>query len=196
MTTKKDFYSENRLPDTLPLIRGIQLAPYQYYGSEEWCLKSALSRDVTANERIVFQEVANASLTRRVKATILKDVIVGHSANYLLPKEDLSIFASLAIVNSKVVNFYFKFYNQTNHVPIGEFKQIPFPELSKEIQTHLSSIVKRILLLKSENSSIDISSYEDEIDLIVYHLYNLSYEEVLIIDPATTITEEEYNRYE
>lgn len=196
LTTKKDFYSENRLPDTLPLIRGIQLAPYQYYGSEEWCLKSALSRDVTANERIVFQEVANASLTRRVKATILKDVIVGNSANYLLPKEDLSIFASLAIVNSKVVNFYFKFYNQTNHVPIGEFKQIPFPELSKEIQTHLSSIVKRILLLKSENSSIDISSYEDEIDLIVYHLYNLSYEEVLIIDPATTITEEEYNRYE
>lgn len=81
-------------------------------------------------------------------------------------------------------------------MPIGEFKQIPFPELSQEIQTRLSSIVKRILFLKSENSSIDISSYEDEIDMIVYHLYNLSYEEVLIIDPETTITEEEYNRHE
>ena len=29
----------------------------------------------------------------------------------------------------------------------------------------------------------------------VYHLYDLSYDEVLIVDPDTPITEEEYNNH-
>ena len=35
-----------------------------------------------------------------------------------------------------------------------------------------------------------------EIDLRLYHLYNLNYEEVLIIDPETPITREKYDSYE
>lgn len=197
LTTKKNFFGADRLPNSLPLIRGVQLGQYVFYGSTEWCLKTALGRDDTIKERIVFQEVANATLLRRVKATILRNVIIGHSANYLLPKEsDFNLRAALAVINSKVVNFYFKFYNQTNHVPIGDFKEIPFPEISKEIQNSLSQIVSSILTLKEKNFDTDISSYEDDIDLIVYRLYNLSYSEILIVDPETNITEEEYNSYE
>lgn len=36
---------------------------------------------------------------------------------------------------------------------------------------------------------------ETQIDIIVYHLYNLTYGEVMIIDPETSITEEEYNQH-
>lgn len=32
-------------------------------------------------------------------------------------------------------------------------------------------------------------------NMIVYKLYNISYDEVLIIDPDTPITREEYERY-
>jgi hypothetical protein len=35
---------------------------------------------------------------------------------------------------------------------------------------------------------------EQQIDLQVYHLYGLTYDEVLIVDPATPITKEEYER--
>ena len=38
----------------------------------------------------------------------------------------------------------------------------------------------------------DTSSLESEIDHIVYHLYGLTYDEVLIVDPETPITREEY----
>lgn len=45
---------------------------------------------------------------------------------------------------------------------------------------------------KKENRSLDISSEENAIDLLVYHLYDLTYDEVLIVDPETPITREEY----
>jgi hypothetical protein len=48
----------------------------------------------------------------------------------------------------------------------------------------------------SKNSSLsaDITALEQQIDLLVYHLYGLTYDEVLIVDPATPITREEYER--
>ncbi len=196
LTSKKEFFRDKYENDSLPLIRGIQIAPYVFRGSNEWCLRSALRKDITSTERIVFQEVSNAGLSRRIKATILRDVILGHSCNFLLLKSDhLQLYAALAVVNSKVVNFYFKFYNQTNHVPIGDFKQIPFPTLSQSIQTRLSNIVEEIFSFTTEDSQSDISSYEREIDLIVYKLYGLEYSEVLIIDSETSITKEEYENF-
>ena len=45
----------------------------------------------------------------------------------------------------------------------------------------------------SDSSDI-ISSLEKKIDLLAYHLYELTYDEVLIIDPDTPITREEYEQ--
>ena len=39
----------------------------------------------------------------------------------------------------------------------------------------------------------DCSKLLISIDNLVYHLYGLTYDEVLIVDPDTPITEEEYN---
>lgn len=41
----------------------------------------------------------------------------------------------------------------------------------------------------------DHTTIESEIDHLVYHLYDLTYDEVLIIDPETPITREEYESY-
>ncbi|MBR4645783.1 MAG: hypothetical protein IKO75_01525 [Bacteroidales bacterium] len=40
----------------------------------------------------------------------------------------------------------------------------------------------------------DTSAWETEIDFLVYKLYGLSYDEVLVVDPGTGITREEYER--
>ena len=42
--------------------------------------------------------------------------------------------------------------------------------------------------------SQSIASTDREIDLRVYHLYGLTYDEVLIVDPNTPITKEEYEK--
>lgn len=35
--------------------------------------------------------------------------------------------------------------------------------------------------------------HKTQIDLLVYHLYGLTYDEALIVDPETPITREDYN---
>ena len=47
---------------------------------------------------------------------------------------------------------------------------------------------------KSKNPNADTTSYEAEIDILVYHLYQLTYDEVLIVDPETPLTKEEYDK--
>ena len=63
----------------------------------------------------------------------------------------------------------------------------------KEEQLKYISIVDQILAAKKGNMFEDTSALESEIDLLVYHLYGLTYDDVLIVDPETPITKEEYN---
>jgi adenine specific DNA methylase Mod len=58
----------------------------------------------------------------------------------------------------------------------------------------LEKLVETILSLKEKDSKTDISELEQQIDLLVYHLYGLTYDEVLIVDPETPITREEYEK--
>ena len=53
-------------------------------------------------------------------------------------------------------------------------------------------LVSRILVIKQENPLSDTTIDEQEIDLLVYKLYDLTYDEVLIVDPQTSITREQY----
>ena len=49
-------------------------------------------------------------------------------------------------------------------------------------------LAKELTVRKEEN-------LENQIDFLVYHLYGLTYDEVLIVDPNTPITREEYEAY-
>jgi hypothetical protein len=102
----------------------------------------------------------------------------------------------LGIINSKAVNYYFKYFNQTNHVPIGEFKNIPFPSVGIIVKKRINDIVKNILQLKESDINHNTSDLESQIDILVYLLYKLTYDEVRIIDPniETIISEAEYNK--
>jgi len=71
-------------------------------------------------------------------------------------------------------------------IKMREFKALPFPrleELNVYYQKKLESLVTRILTAKRADPSADTSAWEAEIDVLVYRLYGLSYEEVLLVDP-------------
>lgn len=195
LALKRDYFCIGERQGTLPLVRGIQISKYGYNPGNEYCYIAALSKNHTHKERIVFQEVANMGLQHRVKGTILLNVICGHSCNLLFSKNSqYNNKFVLAILNSKAVNYYFKFYNQTNHVPIGEIRKIPFPDSTLAQRNRLISIVDEVLAIKRVSSNANTLSQEQEIDRIVYHLYGLTYDEVLIIDPTPPFTQEEYEQ--
>ena len=56
-------------------------------------------------------------------------------------------------------------------------------------------LVKKIMESKASSSLNDTSAIEREIDMLVYGMYDLTYDEVLIVDPETSITREEYNNF-
>ena len=69
---------------------------------------------------------------------------------------------------------------------------LPF-KIAKET-SEIETIVQQILTIKENDHNADVSSLEQQIDLLVYRLYGLSYDEVLIIDPETQITREKYRK--
>lgn len=192
---KKEYFTTYEDTDCLPLVRGIQITQYLYIPGNEYCSVQALSKNHSSKERIVFQEVSNMGLSQRIKGTILQNVICGDTCNLLFSKDNrFDNKTILSILNSKAVNYFFKYFNQTNHVPIGEIRKIPFPSIAKEEKEVLIDLVDKILSSKKTNPNTSTSSYEQQIDLHVYHLYGFTYDEVLIIDPETTITREEYEQ--
>ena len=71
------------------------------------------------------------------------------------------------------------------------FSQVPIALNHESEYTFIEDLVNNILTLKE--SKADTLKLEQQIDLLVYHLYGLTYDEVLIVDPETPITREEYN---
>ena len=106
----------------------------------------------------------------------------------------------LGILNSKLISWWFvKTFNKLSRkifpqFKINELKLFPIAICNKKYQLRVKEYVDKILEFRSIDSTSDISLYENNIDKIVYYIYGLTYDEILIIDPQTPITREEYER--
>ena len=105
----------------------------------------------------------------------------------------------LAILNSKLVNFYYQEISQENGRVLAQVKPIrikgiPVPQKTELFADRISSLVDTIIAAKCADPNADTTSEERQIDRLVYHLYGLTYDEVLIVDPQTPITREEYEK--
>ena len=81
-------------------------------------------------------------------------------------------------------------------VKLEKLRTLPIVIPAKEIQDTITNIVNEIITLKKDNPQTDTAKKEQTIDSLVYHLYGLTYDEVLIVDPQTPITHEEYEKHE
>ena len=137
-----------------------------------------------------------------LEATISSGKCYGYNKNvYGIRRRidcDYGIRYLLACINSKIVDFYYKKKFSTKKTDVFPeiqtylYEQLPIPDASEDIQNHIENIVNEILVAKKQSPCANTSLQEQEIDFIVYHLYGLTYDEVLIVDPDTPITREEY----
>lgn len=109
----------------------------------------------------------------------------------IIPRK-IDIYALLAYINSKFINWYHlkTFYSQripqgSLKYPVEFFQHLPIPYNYVKFEKELNSLAK--LMSKSLNKEID-----NKIDYVIYKSYGLNYDEVLIVDPQTSITREEY----
>lgn len=92
-----------------------------------------------------------------------------------------------------MLDWIFRVTSTNNHVNIYELNNLPLCKASEEQKKSITSLVRQIMDLKETDNNADTSADERAIDLLVYKLYGLAYDEVKIVDPETDITEEEYN---
>ena len=101
----------------------------------------------------------------------------------------------LAVINSKLMNFYYETLNPEKGEVLAEVKKQNVEKLLIRIANNKTQFifvqrVDKILSLKSEGK--DTTALEQQIDNLVYKLYELTYQEVKIIDPEFKLTESEY----
>ena len=174
--------------DTLDTRREVRRGVINWYGLQWPRVKAELD----TKEKIVLQNTRNEALKTRMVATLDDCSVYGtQGINFIIPKhsED-SLRYLLGILNSKLINYLFatKFLNLA--IKAEYVKQIKIPTASEELQTQIENLVNQVLVRKQKG--LDTSTLESEIDLLVYHLYGLTYDEVLIVDSETPITREEY----
>jgi hypothetical protein len=73
---------------------------------------------------------------------------------------------------------------------------LPIPSVSKIQQQPVISLVDKILTAKAADPQADTSVLELEIDALVYRLYNLTYEEIKVIEPEFAMSKAEYEGIE
>ena len=108
---------------------------------------------------------------------------------YLLPTKEMWL---LGLLNSKAV---FWFYTKTSTQIRGGFvrfiaqyvSQIPIPKTKTADESSISKLVDKILSAKRTAPDADVSELENEIDRVVYSLYNLTPEEISIVEEAENV---------
>jgi len=149
-----------------------------------------------------YFEVPEKLITQRVNSSMQLLVTYDDKQNYFLDTTNVSNYKTwnkhfslkyiCGILNSKVVNYWYPHKYRMPTIGGYELSSIPIPEASRSQQQEIIDLVDCILSMKEVDSMIDTSSLEAGINRYVYHLYGLTYNEVLIIDPETPITREEY----
>lgn len=120
--------------------------------------------------------------------------LMGTTTTYsLVPLKTTNIFSLLAILNSKVLDFYHK----KNTIPqAGGFYryQAIFIEslpISKKYNNEKLEVLSKEMI-KAKTANLETQNIENQINLLVYKIYNLTYDEVKIITPDFSLSEQEY----
>jgi Alw26I/Eco31I/Esp3I family type II restriction m6 adenine DNA methyltransferase len=137
-------------------------------------------------ERIIMQGITGVNEKIRLKMTICQNTYCANSVNYILLKDNINPKYALALLNSKLMNYIFKLSSTNSNVNGYEVDNLPF--IIADDQAPYIELVEHIL-----EQFPDAEMAEEKIDNLVYHLYGLTYDEVKIVDPQTSITKESYD---
>ena len=157
-------------------------------------LNRARKESIFLSEKVITQRISGGD--KPIVAAYDNDKFYTFNSvnNIILKNTDVLDYKVLtAILNSNVVNWYYSnsFSNKSSltvNISKTFLAQIPIPSIPKEVAHTINKLVSDII----EHSIEDISSYDNLINKLAYKLYHLTYDEVLIVDPETQITRQEY----
>jgi hypothetical protein len=192
---EKKYIVDNKLNSMyMPILRGKDISKYYLPNSAKEfiyfvegtkiLIRSRKRENFEVDKKILTQHVSGRIVAtlddkkyyymQTINGTIITD-------NNFLPEY------IVALLNSALINFYYDFsFNLgaefTTAVAIENIDLLPIMLTTLEVQQNISDIVNQILALKQSDPSTDTTALEREIDLLVYKLYDLTDEEIKIVE--------------
>lgn len=124
------------------------------------------------------------------KATLITDI------------KGFDYFYILGLLNSKLATFWYTAKFDSTHMANGYIRydipyleQMPIMKCDGSLLNELVNFVKIIFNAKQSNPQADTSVEETLIDILVYLLYNLTFEEVQIVDKEFSVKEMVYSQW-
>jgi type I restriction-modification system DNA methylase subunit/predicted type IV restriction endonuclease len=206
----KPFTANNKKNKTFrPMLRGADISRYSWPSkSDEWLsygewLAEIRNPRVFEEPRLLIQSIRNPKLSRRIIGTFTNENYVNNNSitNVIIDESDYSLYFVLGILNSSFVNWIFSSqYNIVNIDP-RYLKMVPIPTFDFSCQTDRSrhdrlvtlattmlNLNKNLPLAKTDHEKTviqrQIDSTDRRIDELVYELYDLTHDEIAIVEGA------------
>ncbi|GAA7309829.1 class I SAM-dependent DNA methyltransferase [Helicobacter pylori] len=138
---------------------------------------------------IVTQNITGTSDAYRIHANLIEvknqEMLFLDTCNLSYCKEREHAKFLVGLLNSRLLDWLFRKTSTNNHVNLYELETLPIPQITKSNQPtadKIIALVDKILAVKEKDPKANTQELEKEIDALVYQLYNLTDEEIKIIE--------------
>jgi adenine-specific DNA-methyltransferase len=109
----------------------------------------------------------------------------------------VSLLFLLGILNSKLLYHWFYHKGKRKGEALELFQkplsEVPIKFVEGQLQQPIINLVEKIIETKNQDANVNTNKLEKQINIMVYHLYSLTFEEAKIIDAE--LSEEEFQKY-
>jgi hypothetical protein len=177
---------------TYPYLNGSDIGRYKINWRGQWLRYGEwLSQPKTLKQffeaRILIREISG-KFPNVIQAMYVNDVFLNNKSilNILKKDNNHNLHFLLGYLNSKLISFYHKRQtvkgnrNLFPKIVVKDLQNYPLPENKEFIKKEIADLVMEILIKKQSN--LDSLKLETQIDQLVYQLYDLTEEEIKIIE--------------
>lgn len=185
---KRFIKSEKENDDCKKVFRGKNIKAYtlNWNGEYVWYRPDLMREKVgcVPHEKSLF-EVKEKIITQRVNSSMQLLVAYDNEQNYFLDttnvskvdtlKKGVSLKYVLALMNSKLINFWYCYKYRMPTIGLYELHSIPIKEVNAEKQEECIALVDSIL--EKVHNQEDFSDVKYQLDDVVFDIYNMSEED-------------------
>jgi hypothetical protein len=193
------------LDGDVPILHGRDISPYnidfqnRFFTYDKQDIVGGCSkREVyESDEKLLIQAIRNIKLKKRIISAYdnSKHYVIGGLLSVTTKVQNINLKYLLAILNSKLINFYFQTISIDKNIKVVFLKQLPIKLVTQEKENEIVELVEKILTLKKQLHSFgnkltdEKAITEQNIDEIInildekiYKIYNLNNEDIEIIE--------------
>ena len=188
---KSDLIQSSRDNNALPLLTGKDIHRYEVIDYYQFIAIQDVKKDTLlyGTPKILIRQLGDFINS----TTDVSGCVTTQSVYNLVPKEKNKcidyLYCFVGILNSKLFDYIYKTIagdkQSFKRILLENIKQLPYPNITEDVISNIGKLVKQVMdiLEKKETNSIhNTSVLEYEIDQQVYALYNLTPEEIAVVE--------------